>query len=69
MRIAVLFLATILVGSAEGTTCSEAIKRCIAAGSGKNITEGCNQAGAACMKSGSFTGPVSGTRWDNLVRR
>jgi hypothetical protein len=67
MRVTI-FLLLLIAAPASATTCSEAVQNCISAGHGKNIAAGCRQAGAACMKTARFTGPVTGTRWDNLVR-
>lgn len=51
-------------------TCTEATARCVAsAGAGKpQIAGACQDAGAACKKSGNFVGPASGTMWRNLRR-
>jgi len=71
-----LFLLTVLsVMSAIAPafsmmTCTEAVSRCIAIGNDKPyIIEACKSAGAFCMKSGRFIGPVSGTHWDNLTQK
>ena len=70
-----LFLVTVLavmsaIGPAFSMTCTEAVSRCIAIGNDKPyIIESCKSAGAFCMKSGRFIGPVSGTHWDNLTQK
>ena len=70
-----MFLVTVLavmsaIGPAFSMTCTEAVLRCIAIGNDKPyIIESCKSAGAFCMKSGRFIGPVSGTHWDNLTQK
>jgi hypothetical protein len=57
----------VLVSTANATTCTEAIGKCRMAGASKaNIDVKCQAAGAACMKSGTFIGPVTGTVWKHL---
>jgi hypothetical protein len=62
------FVATV---SANATTCSEAVARCKIAGASKPyIDTSCDAAGAACMKTGRFRGPVTNMIWpDHLIRR
>jgi len=61
---------TSAIASSSDMTCTEAISRCIAIGADKPyIAESCKNAGAFCMKSGRFIGPVSGTHWDNLIQK
>lgn len=74
MRIsATIILSMIFVttASARATTCSEAVARCKIAGANKaNIEVSCEAAGAACMKTGRFRGPITNTLWpDHLERR
>ena len=70
-----LFLVTVLsvmsaIAPAFSMTCREAVSRRIAIGNDKPYTiEACKSAGAFCMKSGRFIGPVSGTHWDNLTQK
>ena len=55
------------VSAANATTCSEAIGRCRLEGANKlHIDAKCQAAGDACMKTGIFVGPVTGTVWKNL---
>jgi hypothetical protein len=56
---------------AYATTCSEAVARCkIAGGTKPNIEKSCEAAGASCMKTGRFRGPVTNTIWpDHLIRQ
>jgi hypothetical protein len=67
----VVFVIFVSAAPAHATTCSEAVARCKAAGASKAYIEAsCNEAGAACMKTGRFRGPVTNTVWpDHLIRR
>jgi hypothetical protein len=69
--IPILFLVHVPKASTGATTCSEAVARCKITGASKpNIEISCEAAGAACMKSGRFRGPVTNTFWsDHLIRR
>ena len=68
----ILFTALISRYPAQATiTCTEAIARCKAAGTSKpHIEESCNAAGAQCMKTGRFRGPITNTLFpDRLIRQ
>lgn len=71
-RAVALMLATVIgTALAHATTCTEAVARCKIAGATKpGIGVSCEAAGAACMKTGRFRGPITNTAWpDNLIRR
>ena len=67
----VVFVILVSGATAHATTCSEAVARCKAAGASKAYIEAsCSDAGAVCMKTGRFRGPVTNTIWpDHLIRR
>jgi len=70
MRAVVTIFATFMgTTSAHATTCSEAVARCKVAGASKpNIGKSCEMAGASCIKTGRFRGPVTNTIWpDHLT--
>lgn len=69
--ITIVFVTFATTVSSDATTCSEAVARCKIAGASKpHIEISCEEAGAACMKTGRFRGPVTNTSWpDHLIRR
>jgi hypothetical protein len=69
--VVIIFATFVSASSAYATTCSEAIARCKIAGASKpNIERSCEIAGASCMKTGRFRGPVTNTVWpDHLIRQ
>jgi hypothetical protein len=73
MRTVTAIAVGLLLGtvSAQGTTCSQAVARCKAAGASKPyIEQSCNAAGASCMRTGRFRGPITNTDFpDRLIRR
>ena len=66
-------LIAVLTGTsaAQATTCTEAVARCKAAGASKpHIEASCEAAGAQCLKTGRFRGPVTNTLFpDRLIRQ
>jgi hypothetical protein len=64
-----LGLITATPSWAAPTSCSAAIQNCISAATGKNVNAGCQRAGADCMQSGTFVGPVTGKVWNGLVKK
>ncbi len=65
---AVLLLALAIV-PANATTCTQAVAKCRAEGAAKpDIDAKCQAAGAVCMKTGTFVGPILGRVWKNLRR-
>ena len=45
-------------------SCTQSIGQCQIEGANKeNIVEKCRAAGASCMKTGVFVGPITGKKW------
>jgi hypothetical protein len=56
--------------SANATTCSEAVARCKVEGASKPYIEtSCKAAGASCMKTGKFVGPITNTAFKGVLVR
>jgi hypothetical protein len=51
-------------------SCTQSIAQCQIEGANKeNIIEKCRAAGASCMKTGVFVGPITGKKWNNVPRK
>jgi len=67
----VLGLVTVANTSPAGAwSCTQSIAQCQIEGANKeSIIVKCREAGASCMKTGVFVGPITGKRWTNVPRR
>jgi hypothetical protein len=55
---------------ASAWSCTQSIAQCQIEGANKeNIIERCRAAGASCMKTGVFVGPITGKKWNNVPRK
>jgi hypothetical protein len=51
-------------------SCTKSIAQCQIEGANKeNVVEKCRAAGASCMKTGVFVGPITGKKWNNVPKR
>jgi hypothetical protein len=73
ISIAVSFGLAIAVGAsspAVAWSCTQSIAQCQIEGANKeSIIEKCRAAGASCMKTGVFIGPITGKKWNNVPRK